>query len=201
MVLVPQAIQTPQLSTGLPALVDPANECIRSATEGSAGAVRSAESGLRNANCERLEGIKVVSKGEEKGRAKPPGMAMGQRYRDWPGGVWGRQPVWHRSAPALVAAIDKRKKVQPGNRRYRYLASSAATAPCKPETTGLFKLPSFMAVFCSVLAVALRVAEASHPVEPYSSQRPTQVSKGTNGTKALGSLYIGEKYKIWDCKE
>lgn len=81
MLLVPQAIQTPQLSTGLPALVDPENECIRSATEGSAGAVRSAESGLRNANCERLEGIKVVSKGEEKGRAKPPGMAMGHRYR------------------------------------------------------------------------------------------------------------------------
>lgn len=81
MLLVPQAIQTPQLSTGLPALVDLVNECIRSATEGSAGAVRSAESGLRNANCERLEGIKVVSKGEEKGRAKPPGMAMGHRYR------------------------------------------------------------------------------------------------------------------------
>lgn len=50
-----------------------------------------------------------------------------------------------------------------------------------------------------VLAVALRVAEASHPVEPYSSQRPTQGNRRLS--KALGSLYIGEKYKIWDCKE
>lgn len=160
MLLVPQAIQTPQLSTGLPALVDPANECIRSATELKdlleRCAVQRADCGMRTAKDSR--GLRW-SKGEEKGRAKPPAWLWGRgtgtgtgtgtgahrspiqalqwACRDWPGGVWGRQPVWHRSAPALVAAIDKRKKVQPGNRRYCYLASSAATAPCKPETTGL----------------------------------------------------------------
>lgn len=110
-------------------------------------AVQRADCGMRTAKDSR--GLRWSRKGRKRVAQSPRHgygaevqvrvsiQALQWACRDWPGGVWGRQPVWHRSAPALVAAIDKRKKVQPGNRRYRYLASSAAAAPCKPETTGL----------------------------------------------------------------
>ncbi|KAK4067092.1 uncharacterized protein Triagg1_7820 [Trichoderma aggressivum f. europaeum] len=120
MLLVAQAIQTPQRSTRLPALVDPANECIRSATE-----MRSAESGLRNANCERLEGIKVVERGGKGSRKAPPAWLRGTGTGTGLGEFGGASRFGTDLRRRLLQAIDKRKKVQPGNRRYRYLASSA----------------------------------------------------------------------------
>lgn len=69
MVVVPQAIQTPQLSTGLPAVVDAADECIRSAIERPARAVL--RDAVQNAGCE-MRGIEGISKGEEKGSRSAP---------------------------------------------------------------------------------------------------------------------------------
>lgn len=123
-------------------------------------AVQRADCGMRTAKDSR--GLRW-SKGEEKGRAKPPGMATGHRYR-YGHGYRDGCPYRHYSGLVgtglgefggasrfgtdlrrrLLQAIDKRKKVQPGNRRYRYLASSAAAAPCKPENNRTLKLPSFM---------------------------------------------------------
>lgn len=69
MLEVPQAIQTPQLSTGLPALVDAADGCIRGARKRPARAVL--RDAVQNAGCE-MRGIEGISKGEEKGSRRAP---------------------------------------------------------------------------------------------------------------------------------
>lgn len=120
MLVVPQAIQTPQLSTGLPALVDAADGCIRRAREGPAravlrDAVQNAECRMQDAKCEESRGFR---KGRKKGRAGPHPGSTECRYRYRyryghhsgllrPGGILGCQPVWHRSAPALAGASQR----------------------------------------------------------------------------------------------
>lgn len=128
MLEVPQAVQTPQLSTGLPALVDAAGGCIRRAREEPARAVlRDAEqSRMQDAKCEESRGFR---KGRKKGRAGPrtgssSSTECRSRYRYGhhsgllrPGGILGSQPVWHRSAPALAGASQRQAKKGPASCR------------------------------------------------------------------------------------
>lgn len=68
----------------------------------------------------------------------------------------GRQPVWHRSAPALVAAIDKRKKGAARESQVPLPCVQCSSCPVQARNNRSFKLPSFTAVFCSVNNIASR---------------------------------------------